>query len=59
MNRHAIIADGQVLNVILWDGVATWSPPPGTALVALQPDERCEIGDEYDANASPRFTMPE
>jgi len=31
--RYAIIKDGVVVNVILWDGQAEWQPPEGATLV--------------------------
>jgi hypothetical protein len=30
-NRYAIVENGVVTNVILWDGEAEWSPESGTA----------------------------
>lgn len=31
-NRYALVdADGQVLNIVEWDGAAEWSPPAGLA----------------------------
>ena len=33
--KHAIIRNGTVENVVLWDGETEWTPPEGTELVAL------------------------
>jgi hypothetical protein len=57
-DRHAIIVGVVVDNVILWDGVAEWTPPAGATVVALHADEQCEIGWTYDAKESPRFAAP-
>lgn len=36
--RYAIVSGDLVVNIILWDGEATWSPPEGTEAVQ-SPDE--------------------
>lgn len=54
-DRYAIVTDSIVENVILWDGVAQWSAPVGSVLVALNEGERCEIGQTYDSESDPRF----
>lgn len=56
MNRYAIISDGIVSNVIVWDGVTEWQPPDGTTLVELTVDEFCEIGMTYNSKSVPRFS---
>lgn len=33
IKRYAVIEAGVVTNVVLWDGVAEWTPPEGAALV--------------------------
>lgn len=55
MNYAVIHSTGYVVNIVLWDGVSPWTPPDDTELVALQPDEWCNIGAAYDPNGSPRF----
>lgn len=35
MGRYAVVdSAGLIVNVVEWDGLKPWSPPPGTALVA-------------------------
>lgn len=46
--EHAIIRNGIVENVILWDGEANWSPPPGS--VAVQCPAHVGIGWTYDGS---------
>lgn len=36
--RYAIVQDGVVVNIILWDGETEWTPPEGTTVHAC-PDE--------------------
>ena len=47
--RYIIIKDGTVENIIEWDGVTNWSPPPGCTI---------ELVDEYSA-ISMRWTKVE
>ena len=56
--RYAIIQSNIVWSVVVWDGVASWSPPEGTELVHLQEDERCGGGWTYEAGVTPRFSQP-
>jgi hypothetical protein len=58
MNRYAIVLDGVVSNIIVWDGVAVWSPPVGSVVVALDADQPCDIGWTYDPKESPPFAAP-
>lgn len=45
MTKHAILnEDGEVVNVILWQG-AEWLPPRGHWVIQ---DDQCSIGDVYD-----------
>jgi hypothetical protein len=55
-NRYAIVLDSLVENVVLWDGVATWTPPENSTMVLLNSEETCEIGQHFDAGGDPRFT---
>lgn len=56
--NYAVCQSGMVVNVVVWDGLASWTPPEGTELVLLQPDEWVSIGATYDPLAVPRFVMP-
>ena len=45
MARYAVIdADNIVQNVVEWDGVAKWSPPPGCC---MKPHEQVGRGDVW------------
>lgn len=52
--EHAIIRDGIVENICLWDGVTPWQPPAGTSVVALN-GRMAGIGWTYDGQT---FTPP-
>lgn len=54
-NRYAIIANGIVANVVLWDGQADWSPPAGTSLNPLPDDSPVSTGYAFDGAS---FTAP-
>lgn len=58
---YAIVrdSDGLVLNVVLWDGEAQWSPPAGTTAVpdATSPDQQAVIGGTYSTETG--FSLPE
>lgn len=47
VERWAMIKDGTVVNVCLWDGdTSTWSPPPG---IVMQPaPDDVGIGWQWD-----------
>ncbi len=44
MDRHAVInqATGEVIGIIIWDGITKWSPPEGHRVVQ---HEDCARGD--------------
>ena len=44
-----------VENVIIWDGNGNIFPYDMLQLIHLEEDERCEIGNLYTPNVSPRF----
>lgn len=56
--RYAIIQSNIVQSVVVWDGVAEWSPPEGTELLQLDEGEPCGGGWTYEAGAIPRFIAP-
>ena len=56
--KYAIIQSNIVQSVVVWDGVAPWSPPEGTELLQLAADEPCGGGWTYEAGATPRFIPP-
>jgi len=47
--RYAIVINGAVANVVIWDGVAQWTPDQGEAVAC--PDE-VGIGWTYDGEFS-------
>lgn len=48
MSNYAVVDDGTVVNIVVWDGDETaWQPPEGCQAVELSEDEIVEIGDEY------------
>jgi hypothetical protein len=49
--RYAVIDGNNVVNVILWDGDADWSPPEGTQTVELGDTAAVGPGFTYDGNA--------
>lgn len=44
--RHAVILDGVVINVILWDGTTEFHPGDGCDLVPIPEDSLIGPGDE-------------
>lgn len=53
VNTYAIVENGEVVNLVLWDGVTPWSPPQGcTAVLA---SAGAYMGSTYDGNT---FTPP-
>jgi len=57
--KYAIIINGIVQNVIIWDGVMEWSPPPESLLILLDENEICGLCYTYVSDASPRFVFAE
>ena len=54
MNRYAIVRDTLVENVVLWDGVSSWTPPAGTQAINVD-NTVCGPGFTFDGTA---FTPP-
>jgi hypothetical protein len=52
--NYALISNGLVVGIIVWDGVSGYTPPEGYQLVALQADE-AEVGSAYENGV---FTPP-
>lgn len=48
--RWAIVQNGIVTNIVLWDGQETWQPPMGAAIIALN-ETVCDIGWLYDGTS--------
>lgn len=50
MARYVVVdKEGKVINVIIWDGIAKWSPPDGCTL-ALDENQDININDVWDEN---------
>ena len=48
-SNYAVIQDGSVVNVIVWDGnTDTWSPPEGSAAVRVPDGLGVSVGWTYD-----------
>ena len=59
--RFAIIDDGVVTNVVLWDETTDWTPPEGTTTVLVPDDSMVGIGWTYTDgifNAPPIEPVP-
>ena len=49
MTRYAVVRDGVVENLIIWDGGAEgWQPPEGSIAVLIPDDASVSIGGTYD-----------
>lgn len=44
MANYAIVVDGVVQNIVVWDGATDWAPPQGA--ISVQSDTAM-IGDTY------------
>ena len=51
-DQYAVVIDGLVDNVVVWDGVVDWDPGEGAVLVKLDPSERVGIGWTYKPKAT-------
>ena len=45
MARYVVIEAGVVVNVVEWDGVAEWLPPPGST---AEQNDTLNIGDPVE-----------
>jgi hypothetical protein len=48
MARYAVVRDGVVENLIVWDGNPGWQPAEGSFVVLIPDDSQVAIGDTYD-----------
>ncbi|MDR8102437.1 hypothetical protein KPB04_11935 [Burkholderia cenocepacia] len=56
MSNYAVVEDGTVVNVVVWDGDETiWQPPTGCEAVEIPDGSIVAIGDEY---ADGEFSAP-
>lgn len=54
-NSYAIVENGVVDNIVVWDGEAEWSPPAGTTAVQVPATATVDIGYSWDGK---NFTKP-
>lgn len=52
---YAVVTNGIVDNIVVWDGSSDWMPPIGSVLVEIAPNEWCSIGTIYREGEQPRF----
>ncbi|MEN4566199.1 hypothetical protein [Pantoea agglomerans] len=55
MSKYAIVKDGLVDNIILWDGGDDWSAPEGCIAVKIKDDQDVGIGYKHDGK---KFSSP-
>lgn len=55
MKSYAIVVDGRVINVVLWDGVSDWVPPEGATANLLSTADQAAIGYLFDGKT---YTAP-
>jgi hypothetical protein len=52
MNNYAVINGGNVINIILWDGVTPYNPGIGFSLVEIPNGTNVCIGYTYNSSTS-------
>jgi hypothetical protein len=48
--NYAIINNGTVINIVLWDGVSPYNPGSGNTLVLIPADTFVNIGYTYNGS---------
>lgn len=48
MRKWALVYNGKIENVIIWDGKANWHPPKKYKLIEISKEKFIGIGDLYD-----------
>ena len=51
-NLWAVVVDGLVIDVVIWDGESEWTPPDGAELVKLVDAPGVGIGWTYNPKAT-------
>ena len=46
-HTYAVVTDGTVTNVVVWDGDTPWTPPAGSEAVRVEEGVPAGIGWEY------------
>lgn len=57
MSRYALVRDGQVVNVALWDGKTEWTPDEGCTVHKLADDS--QVGPGWTRFTNGRYKAPE
>lgn len=57
VERYAILLDGSVENVILWDGLSDYDPGPGRELVKI-PQEEQSVAEGWVYTEGKKFEPP-
>lgn len=57
--RYAIVSNGRVTNVVIWNGSEGVEFAGGTTVRITETDGAVGIGWSFDAASTPRFTPPE
>jgi hypothetical protein len=55
ISKYAVIENGIVVNVVVWDGESDWSAPTGCSLNQLPTDSPVGVGYAFDGT---NFTPP-
>jgi hypothetical protein len=60
ISKYAVIDNGIVVNVVIWDGESDWSSPVGCSIKQLPPDSPVGVGYAFDGSnfAPPVYTPP-
>lgn len=58
--RYAIVEDGVVTNIVLWDGIAEWKHPGQAIDASAKENEFIGVGWTYDGEAfkAPKHPPP-
>lgn len=59
MSSYALVKDGKVSNIILWDGISSINIEDGTLSVEVKDGEDCKIGWSYDSGEFISPKLPE
>ncbi|OXI70113.1 hypothetical protein CFB81_16375 [Burkholderia sp. AU28863] len=56
VSNYAVVENGLVTNLVVWDGETEWTPPEGSTVVLVEPGTFVSIGYTYDGKT---FAEPE
>lgn len=58
INTYAIVENGAVINVVLWDGQSGWQPPAGSTANLLPIGAQVGVGYTFDGTNYTEPTNP-